>query len=208
LINYSIVSSSFGNFSPNEFQDIPSPQKISTSSQLPKIDYRNKSPMIKRTTNLRGMGKFWKITNKKLIINAISNCLLNGELWRVELEEIVQLLDLCEDAHFIILLKSIQGKMKFYGVYQRDNNEGMTKIHSIYKTPDTITSKMVNEYFRFDPVNQEFQEIVGMKSFHDSTDAVTLKTNYERYFSPTPSEQLELFLLAKRHESATKDSQK
>lgn len=67
---------------------------------------------------------------------------------------------------------------------------------------------MISQYSRFDPIDQEFQEIVGMKDFHDLTDAVTLKANYEKYFAPSPSEQQELFLLAKKHESASKDSQK
>lgn len=42
---------------------------------------RMRSPMIKRTTILRGMGKFCKVTNRKLIINALTTNLMGNEVW-------------------------------------------------------------------------------------------------------------------------------
>jgi type III secretory pathway component EscU len=58
-----------------------------TNSPLQKKEI-HKSPAIKRITTLKGMGKFCKTTNKKLVINIIVDLLLPGEIWRTEKEEI------------------------------------------------------------------------------------------------------------------------
>ena len=39
---------------------------------------------------------------------------------------------------------------------------------------------MVNKYFKYDSVAQNFKEIVGTKQFHSMTDAIMLKANYEK----------------------------
>lgn len=64
--------------------DSPLADRQGIDSPTYKLEARVRSPVIKRTTPLKGMGKFCKITNKKLIKNAISNVLLSGSNWKNE----------------------------------------------------------------------------------------------------------------------------
>ena len=145
------------------------------------------------------MGKFWKITNKKLISNAISWYLLAGDIWKNDREEALQYLEMSSNGHFIIMLKLISGKYKFNGIYCLENNELINKIYSSQKSPNSVIPKMVDKFFRYDPIDMEFKEIVGMREFHDLTDAVILKTNYERTTGFYLEEQKEFIVPTKSY---------
>ena len=145
------------------------------------------------------MGKFWKITNKRLISIAISNYLLAGDIWKNDREEALQYLEMSSNGHFLIMLKLINGKYKFNGIYILENNELINKIYSIQKSPNWVVPKMVDKFLRYDPIDAEFKEIVGMREFHDLTDAIILKANFERTAGFNFEEQKEFIVPTKSY---------
>lgn len=126
------------------------------------------------------MGNFHKITNKNLISNAIVKNLLVGEIWRNEREEALNYLDTSANGHFWVLLRNVNGKLKFSGIYTVETSEKLNKLYTLLPMPNMVTPNMVNKYFKYDSVAQNFKEIVGTKQFHSMTDAIMLKANYEK----------------------------
>ena len=54
-----------------------------------------------------------KIHNKRLIMLTIKHELLYGDIWNNEREEIAEVLERFPNGHFLILLQSMKGKMKY-----------------------------------------------------------------------------------------------
>lgn len=179
--SYRIVSN-FGSFTAPASQDMMSTEKKNDSPPAKEISVKEltRNVVTKRTTTQKGMGKFRKITNKKLISGIISNYLLLGENWRNDKEEALQTLEMSPNGHFVLTLKVISGKYKLNGIYMLENDEQINKIYSILMSPDVIVPKMVDKFLQFHPVDKEFTEIVGTNIFHILTDAIVLKSNFEK----------------------------
>ena len=139
-----------------------------------------KSPLFKRTTTIKKMGHFHKITNKNLISNAIVKNLLAGDGWQKEREEAIQYLETSANGHFLILLRNVNNKLKFSGIYIVESGQKLTKLYTLQPMPNRVTPNMINKYYKYDMAGQSFKEIVGTKEFHHMTDAIMLKANYEK----------------------------
>jgi len=55
----------------------------------------------------------------------------------------------------------------------------MSLINESFIAPNEISEEIVSKYFRYDSGAKEFKEIVGMKRFSVSTDAISLVINHE-----------------------------
>ncbi|CAI2380791.1 unnamed protein product [Moneuplotes crassus] len=113
-------------------------------------------------------------SNKKLIKNAISSVCLAGEVCKHEREEVLQVLQDNDSKYFIILLQTSLGRQKFKGLYSHDGLGTVNKLYGGTKMPTEILEDYVNKYYKYDSGAKEFKEVVGMKRFNVSTDAVSL----------------------------------
>lgn len=149
-----------------------SPSRGLASPLLPKIE-NMRTPLIKRTNHSKGIPK---VQNKVFILKSITSSLLPGEVWESYREEIAERLEKWNNGHFILLLKPVQGKVKYGGVYMLGWSQKIFKVHSWYNTPNVISWNMVKEHLRFTQ-DLEFEELVGTSEFHNLTDAIVLRNS-------------------------------
>jgi hypothetical protein len=138
--------------------------------------------------------KYSQPSNKKLIKNAITSVCLAGVVNKLEREKVIAYLEtscanpttknptalsLNSATYYIILLEASLGRKKFRGLYSHDGSGWVQKIYGGSKAPNEITEDIVGKYFRYDSGAKEFKEIVGMKRFNVSTDAVSLLPKQE-----------------------------
>lgn len=77
------------------------------------------------------------------------------------------------------MLQTSLGRQKFRGLFSHDGNGNVERLYGGVKIPLEITEDMVDKYYRYDSGAKEFKEIVGMKRFNNSTDAVSLVPGYD-----------------------------
>ena len=82
--------------------------------------------------------------------------------------------------YYIILLQTSLGRQKFKGLYTHDGNGKTSLIYNMAKIPSEIPELKVDKYYRYNSGAKEFQEVVGMKAFHVSTDAVSLSKHVDK----------------------------
>lgn len=79
----------------------------------------------------------------------------------------------------MVLLQTSLGRQKFKGLYSHDGNGNVSKLYGNSSVPLEIKDENVSKFFRYNSGAKEFKEIVGMKRFGVSADAISLNTVLE-----------------------------
>ena len=103
---------------------------------------------------------FTKITNGKIIKNALQNVSLAGEMSR-PLRDEVNCLIVDNMTNYVVLFKGVLGRTDYRALYKQDFSEQdqdgfIVKVHGAPGAPATITANMVDSFYKYNSGNKEF----------------------------------------------------
>ncbi|XP_061178757.1 calmodulin-regulated spectrin-associated protein 1-B-like isoform X1 [Saccostrea echinata] len=110
-------------------------------------------------------------SNRHIIINAISQCVLAGPVNADQKNKVLEVLAKSDAKHFLILFRD--HSCQFRGLYSFDpDTEDSLKIHGI--GPKQITSKMIERFYKYNSGGKSFSEVTSTKHLSVSIDAIVI----------------------------------
>ncbi|XP_022091173.1 calmodulin-regulated spectrin-associated protein 1-B-like isoform X7 [Acanthaster planci] len=113
-------------------------------------------------------------SNRHIITNAISHCVLAGTVNREQKDKVLEELAKAEAKHFIILFRDSQLQFRSLYGYSPDSEE-LTKLYGV--GPRHITHKMYENLYKYNSGSKQFSKIPS-KTMSVSVDGLTIGASY------------------------------
>ena len=102
---------------------------------------------------------------------------LAGESNKAEREQVLRIIDETEYAYYIIMFRGNLGRSDFRALYcheggSPDISGTVCKLHGPSNIPEILEDKMIEKFFRYESGAKSFKELVGIKGFTLTTDAI------------------------------------
>ncbi|XP_033640277.1 calmodulin-regulated spectrin-associated protein 1-like isoform X1 [Asterias rubens] len=128
------------------------------------VDYQGPKLYVKPTTK----------SNRHIITNAISHCVLAGEVNKDHKDKVLEELAKADAKHFIILFRDAQLQFRSVYSYSPDTEE-LWKLFGV--GPRHITQKMYENLYKYNSGSKQFSKIPS-KTMSVSVDGLTIGSSY------------------------------
>ena len=138
------------------------------------------TPATTKTPSIVPKKAFTVKSNKQIIKNALMQVSLPGDLNKEIRDQVVQILDSTDYNSYIVVFKGVLGSKNYKALYHQASDGDIQKIHGPSSAPMNLKSDMVEKFFKYNSGAKEFKSQDGQRSFTTTTDAVSLKKEYQQ----------------------------